>query len=129
MMAPYFSLADSARVINREIAAQPDAVVACEAAPNTASSLLYYLNARVHWCQRAFREPIRATGARLGAAIIIGTRRNCGRSGFPPPAPVYLIVEEDRLVHWQAALPHPRILCRSGTGWCWPTGRRKNSSA
>ena len=31
-------------------------VVACEALPNTASSLYYYLNARVHWVNAPFKQ-------------------------------------------------------------------------
>ena len=56
MMSPYFSLAAEAQAIDREIAAEPDAVVACEALPNTASSLYYYLNARVHWVNAPFNQ-------------------------------------------------------------------------
>jgi 4-amino-4-deoxy-L-arabinose transferase-like glycosyltransferase len=54
VMSPYFSLADMARVMNGGLAQYPGARVACEEAPNTASSLLYYLDARVHWVNAPF---------------------------------------------------------------------------
>jgi hypothetical protein len=56
MMSPYFSLAEEARAINREMAAAPDAIVVCEALPHTASSLFYYLDARVHWVNAPFDQ-------------------------------------------------------------------------
>ncbi len=66
MMSPYFSLAGEARAINREIASEPDALVACEAAPHTASSLYYYLNARVHWVNTPFDQDYAQRVLRLG---------------------------------------------------------------
>jgi hypothetical protein len=114
IMSPYFSLAGSARVINREIAATPDALVACEARPNTASSLLYYLNARVHWVNAPFDNDY--------AQRVLGFGRDyywdeaALRQAWESSAPVYLIVEEDRLGFWRDRLPAGwRVVSRSGT--------------
>jgi hypothetical protein len=114
IMSPYFSLAEDARVINREIAGQPAAVVACEALPNTASSLLYYLNARVHWVNAPFDNQY--------AQQVLGEGRDyywddAGlQAAWSSGAPVYLIVEETRLPFWQQQLsPRPRLVKESGT--------------
>ena len=114
MMSPYFSLAAEAQAIDREIAAEPDAVVACEALPNTASSLYYYLNARVHWVNAPFNQDY--------AQRVMGEGRDYywDEAGlvaqWKSPRPVYLIVEESRLGHWQALLPPgARVVDRSGT--------------
>jgi hypothetical protein len=114
IMSPYFSLADDARAINDRMAAQPDAVVACEALPNTASSLLYYLNARVHWVNAPFDNQY--------AQQVLGEGRDyywdaAGlRAAWSSGTPVYLIVEETRLPFWQGILsPAPRLLHTSGT--------------
>jgi len=114
MMSPYFSLAGEARAINREIAAAPDAVVACEALPNTASSLLYYLNARVHWVNAPFNQDY--------AQRVLGLGRDyywddAGLlKAWRSPHPVYLILEESRLAYWQDRLPPgARLVNKSGT--------------
>ena len=114
LMSPYFSLAENARVINREIAGQPNAVVVCEALPNTASSLLYYLNTRVHWLNAPFDNQYAQQVLGLGrdyywndAALL---------RAWDSSAPVYLIVEEDRLAHWRVELPPgTRVVNKSGT--------------
>jgi 4-amino-4-deoxy-L-arabinose transferase-like glycosyltransferase len=113
-MSPYFSLAENARAIGREIAVEPGALVACEAAPNTASSLLYYLPRRIHWVNAPFDNQY--------AQQVLGQGRDfywddAGlAAAWSSAAPVYLIVDEDRLDHWQAELsPAPRIVQRSGT--------------
>jgi 4-amino-4-deoxy-L-arabinose transferase-like glycosyltransferase len=114
IMSPYFSLAENARAINREIASEPAAVVACEALPNTASSLLYYLNARVHWVNAPFDNQYAQQVLGLGrdyywdeAALLQAWRS---------AAPVYLVIEESRLAFWQTQLPvAPRVVHRSGT--------------
>ncbi len=114
MMSPYFSLAEQARAINREIAAQPEAVVACEALPHTASSLYYYLNARVHWVNAPFDQQY--------AQSVLGQGRDYywDESGlqkaWSSSRPVYLILEESRLDHWRTLLPPgARVVNKSGT--------------
>jgi 4-amino-4-deoxy-L-arabinose transferase-like glycosyltransferase len=114
IMSPYFSLAENARAINQEIAVEPRAVVACEALPNTASSLLCYLNARVHWVNAPFDNQY--------AQQVLGQGRSYYwddatlETAWRSSAPVYLIVDEDRLPRWQdLLLPAPRIVHRSGT--------------
>jgi 4-amino-4-deoxy-L-arabinose transferase-like glycosyltransferase len=114
IMSPYFSLAQNARAINREMAEQPNAVVACEARPNTASSLLYYLDAQVHWVNAPFDNEYAQQVLGLGrdyywndAALL---------RAWNSAAPVYLIVEEDRLAYWQGKLPAgARVVKKSGT--------------
>jgi hypothetical protein len=110
MMSPYFSLAENARAINRELAAQPGARVACEALPNTASSLLYYLDARVN-----------APFDNQYAQQVLGLGRDyywdeaALEAAWRGPAPLYFIVEEDRLDYWRARLPGAIVLKKSGT--------------
>ena len=112
MMGPYFSLANEARAINREIATEPDAVVACEGAPHTASSLYYYLNAPVHWVNTPFDQdyPQRVLG--LGRELYLD---DASLQQAWAEKPVYLIVDEDRLAHWQGVLPGARVLDKGGT--------------
>jgi hypothetical protein len=114
MMSSYFSLAGEARAINREIATEPDALVACEALPHTASSLLYYLNARVHWVNAPFDQqyPQRVLG--------LGRDFYWDEAGlvavWHSSRPVYFILEESRLTYWQALLPAgARVVDKSGT--------------
>ena len=114
IMSPYFSLADNARAINREIAAQPDALVACEALPNTASSLLYYLDARVHWVNAPFDNQYAQRVLGLGRDYY-WDEAEMRRSGIRR-APVYFIIEESRLPYWQAhCSPARAFVNRSGT--------------
>ncbi len=114
MMSPYFSLASEAAAIDREIAAAPDAVVACEGLPHTASSLLYYLNARIHWVDAPFDQDY--------AQQVLGLGRDyywdeAGlEEAWRSPHPVYLILEESRLAYWQQQLGPPvRVVDRAGT--------------
>jgi 4-amino-4-deoxy-L-arabinose transferase-like glycosyltransferase len=114
IMSPYFSLAGEARAINREIATEPDAVVACEAQPHTASSLFYYLNARVHWVNAPFDQQY--------AQRVLGLGRDyywddAGlQKAWRSSRPVYLILEESRLAYWQGLLPPgARVVSKSGT--------------
>jgi len=114
MMSPYFSLAGEARAINREIAAEPDAVVACEALPNTASSLFYYLNARVHWVNAPFNQDYSQRVLGLGRDYYWD---DAGlQKAWRSSRPVYLILEESRLAYWQGLLPPgARVVNKSGT--------------
>jgi 4-amino-4-deoxy-L-arabinose transferase-like glycosyltransferase len=112
IMSPYFSLAETARVINGELAQQPGALVACEDAPNTASSLLYYLNARVHWVNAPFDNQYAQNQLGLGRDYYWDEN---GLDTAWGKQPVDLIVEEDRLAYWQRHLVHVRLLLHSGT--------------
>lgn len=114
IMSPYFSLADNARAINRQIDNQPDALVACEARPNTASSLLYYLHARVHWVNAPFDNQYAQQVLGLGRDYYWDETEM--RRRWDSPAPVYFIIEESRLPFWQTQLLAGfHILNRSGT--------------
>jgi hypothetical protein len=114
MMGPYFSLADEAHVINAEMTAKPGAIVACEALPHTASSLFYYLNARIHWVNAPFNEqyPQRVLG--LGHDYFWD---DAGlESQWKSGQRVYFIIDEDRLAYWQGQLPPgARLVNKSGT--------------
>ncbi len=112
IMSPYFSLAESAGVLNRELAAQPDALIACEDAPNTASSLLYYLNARVHWVNAPFDDQYAQNRLGLGRAYYWDESALDTAWG---KGPVYLIVEDDRLAYWQRHLASAHLRLHSGT--------------
>ena len=114
MMSPYFSLAREADAINREMATEPEAIVACEALPHTASSLVYYLNARVHWVNAPFEQQY--------AQRVLGQGRDYywDDAGllqtWRSTRPVYLILEESRLAYWQGLLPPgARVVNKSGT--------------
>jgi 4-amino-4-deoxy-L-arabinose transferase-like glycosyltransferase len=114
MMSPYFSLAQEARAINREMATESNAVVACEALPNTASSLYYYLNTRVHWVNAPFAQDY--------AQRVLGEGHDFYwdeaelQKRWNSSQPVYLILEESRLDYWQALLPPgARVVNKSGT--------------
>jgi len=114
MMGPYFSLASEARAINAELVTAPDAIVACEALPHTASSLYYYLNARVHWVNAPFDQqyPQRVLGLGRDYFWNEAGLESAWRSGQR----VYFIIEQSRLAYWQSALPPgARIVNESGT--------------
>jgi 4-amino-4-deoxy-L-arabinose transferase-like glycosyltransferase len=114
LMAPYFSLAGSARAINRELVTRPDAVIACEALPHTASSLLYYLDARVRWVNAPYDNQY--------AQRVLGQGRDyywddAGLlTAWNSPHPVYFVIEQDRLDYWRGLLPPgARLVSQSGT--------------
>jgi 4-amino-4-deoxy-L-arabinose transferase-like glycosyltransferase len=114
MMSPYFSLAEQSAAINRELAKQPNAVVACEALPNTASSLYYYLNARVHWVNAPFNQDYSQRVLGEGKEFYWDTATV--QSAWTSPQTVYLIIEESRLSYWQGVLPPgARQVEKSGT--------------
>jgi 4-amino-4-deoxy-L-arabinose transferase-like glycosyltransferase len=113
MMGAYFSLAPEAAAINAEIAGKPGALVACEGEPHTASSLYYYLNARVHWVDTVFGQdyPQRVLG--LGRDLYWN---DAGlQAAWRSSARVYFIFDQSELAHWQAMLPGARIVNQSGT--------------
>jgi 4-amino-4-deoxy-L-arabinose transferase-like glycosyltransferase len=112
VMNPYFSLAQSAWAINHDMAGRAGALVACEDAPNTASSLLYYLNARVHWVNAPYDHEYAQN--RLGLGRDYYWDENALDTAWGK-GPVYLIVEDDRLAYWQRHLASARLLLHSGT--------------
>lgn len=114
MMSPYFSLAEEAAAINREMVDKPDAVVVCEALPHTASSLFYYLNTRIHWVNAPFNNQY--------AQQVLGLGRDYYwdeeglQKAWKSSSPVYFILEESRLDYWQGLLPPgARVVNKSGT--------------
>jgi 4-amino-4-deoxy-L-arabinose transferase-like glycosyltransferase len=114
MIGSYFSLAEEAGAINREIAAEPDAIVACEALPHTASSLYYYLNARIHWVNAPFNNQYAQQVLGLGRDYY--WNESGLRDAWQASHSVYFIIEENRLAYWQALLPSGvRVVNKSGT--------------
>jgi hypothetical protein len=114
MMSPYFSLADQARAINREIVREPNAVIACEALPHTASSLSYYLNARIHWVNAPFDQDYAQRGLGLGRDFYWDDAEL--QKQWASPEPVYFVIEESRLDYWQHLLPPgARVVSKGGT--------------
>jgi 4-amino-4-deoxy-L-arabinose transferase-like glycosyltransferase len=114
MMGPYFSLASEARAINQELVVTPDAIIACEALPHTASSLYYYLNARVHWVNAPFDEQYSQRVLGLGRDFYWNDAQleAAWRSGRR----IYLIIEESRLAYWRGLLPPgARLVSKGGT--------------
>ena len=112
VMSPCFSLAESAAAINRELAAHPAVIVACEDPPNTASSLLYYLNARVHWVNAPFNNQYAQNRLGLGREFYWD---EIALDAAWKKGPVDLIVEDDRLAFWKRHLAGARVLLHSGT--------------
>lgn len=114
MMSPYFSLQQEARAINTEMVDKPDAVVACEALPNTASSLYYYLNTRVHWVNAPFRQDYSQRVLGLGREYYLDEAKV--REAWGSARTIYLILDEDRLEYWRGLLPPgTRVVNKSGT--------------
>jgi hypothetical protein len=90
-----------------------EAIVACEALPNTASSLLYYVNVPVHWVNAPFNNQY--------AQRVLGLGRDyywddaTFQQVWHSASPVYPIIEQDRLAHWKPLLtPGLRIVKSSG---------------
>jgi 4-amino-4-deoxy-L-arabinose transferase-like glycosyltransferase len=113
MMGPYFSLAAEAKAINHEMLAQPDALVACEGAPHTASSLYYYLNAPVHWVNTPFEQDYPQRVLQLGRDLYWNDA--AVQKAWASNKPVYLIVDDERLPYWQGVLPGARLYSKGAT--------------
>jgi hypothetical protein len=115
VIEPLFSLEGPARQINRE--AKPNTYVACESAPHHASSLHYYLNYPVHWVNAIANYDFAGRVLGQGEEFYLTTET------FVPVwtsgRPVYFIVEETRLAHWQEQLGRtgypPKVFTRAGT--------------
>ncbi|PAW77139.1 MAG: hypothetical protein B9S32_12730 [Verrucomicrobia bacterium Tous-C9LFEB] len=115
IMGPNFSLAEAARAINA--AATPEATVACEGAPHQSSSLLFYLDHRVHWVnapsQREFAVRVMQQGQELY------WNDESFLSAWESPRQVFFIVEDTRLAAWKDKLfrhaPAARVLYHNGT--------------
>lgn len=115
IMSPNFSLAQPARAINAM--ALPDAVVVCEGAPHQSSSLLFYLERRVHWVeapsQREFAVRVMGKGKELYFD------RDQFLASWESPHQVFFIVEDNHLARWREQLEKsvrpPRLLLHSGT--------------
>lgn len=111
IMGPNFSLVEAARAINAS--AKPDALVVCEGAPHQSSSLLFYLNRRIHW--------IHAPSQREFAVRVLGKGRELYlddeqlQALWKSGRQVFLIVEDERLDAWQKRLETVNLLARNGT--------------
>jgi hypothetical protein len=114
-MSPYFSLEPEARAIDREASpAGVEKYVACEALPNTASSLYAYLNERVHWVNAPFKQDYAQRVLGEGREFYLDDAGLLAQ--WKSPSRVYLIIEQERLPHWQQALPPgARVVVQAGT--------------
>lgn len=115
IMSPNFSLAVVAKAINT--AAHPDSVTACESAPHQSSSLLFYLNNRIHWVNAPSQREFAVRVLGQGKDLYFDTDQLV--SEWDSSRQVFLIVEDKRLPDWQETLSHtshtPRLLIHSGT--------------
>ena len=95
---------------------EPDARwVASEALPHTASSLLYYLNTRIHWVNAPFDNQYAQQVLHLGHDYYWDDA-DLQKAWAGTSHPVYLILEKTRLAYWQALLPPgARVVNKSGT--------------
>ncbi len=110
----YFSLAEAAQLLNQKLDAQPAAIVACEAAPNQASSLFAYLHGPVHWVNAPFNNQYAQQFLDLGHNLYWDEPTL--QATWDQPAPLYLIIEQDRLPYWiQHLNPAPTVLLLTGT--------------
>ncbi|MEZ0298008.1 MAG: ArnT family glycosyltransferase [Candidatus Methylacidiphilales bacterium] len=100
IMSPNFSLANQARMINE--VAPADAIVACESEQNVGSSLLFYLNYRVHWVNAIphndFATRVQGVGGQyyLNNGTVLPV--------WASDKKVYFIVEQSRLQFWSQTL-------------------------
>jgi Dolichyl-phosphate-mannose-protein mannosyltransferase len=98
-MAPFFSLADAANLI-RERSAPNDKVI-YEGSMHVGSSLLFYLGRRFYLVNQ---DPASEPGASLAQTPNIFLQENEVLQDWRKPERVYLLVEAERIGHWQALL-------------------------
>ncbi|MGI9114437.1 MAG: hypothetical protein DLM52_09175 [Chthoniobacterales bacterium] len=97
-VAPYFSLADAARLLNARLGANGE--VLFEGPPGIASSLGFYL-------QRPFALVNQQPDPRLPLTPEqrdLFLEQNAALEQWRSPRPVFLIIEQDRVGHWRELL-------------------------
>ncbi len=98
-MAPYFSLANAAAVIEQGVA--PDDRVIYEGPMHVGSSLLFYLGRRFYLVNQ---DPASEPGARLDEAPDIFLDEAAVTAQWEQSNRIYLLVEQNRVPHWRALL-------------------------
>jgi hypothetical protein len=98
-VAPYFSLADAAEVIQQQIA--PDDIVVYEGPMHVGSSLLFYLGQRFYLVNE---DPASEPGAALSSAPDIFLNEEKVAREWAGRNRVYLLVEESRVPYWRERL-------------------------
>jgi hypothetical protein len=98
-MAPYFSLADAANVIQQQIA--PGDTVVYEGPMHVGSSLLFYLGQRFYLVNE---DPASEPGAALPSAPDIFLDEHQVTRDWDGRNRVYLLVEESRVPYWRELL-------------------------
>ena len=96
-MAPYFSLADAADLIQQQIA--PNDKVVYEGPMHVGSSLLFYLGRKFYLVNE---PPAAEPGTALASAPDIFLGEETVVRDWRGPHRIYLLVEENRLPHWRA---------------------------
>jgi 4-amino-4-deoxy-L-arabinose transferase-like glycosyltransferase len=98
-MAPYFSLAEAADFIQERIA--PNDKIIYEGPMHVGSSLLFYLGRKFYLVNQ---DPAAEPGAALGPPPDIFLDEKTVLQAWKGADRFYLLVERDRLPHWQALL-------------------------
>lgn len=98
-MAPYFSLADAANVIQQ--GAAPNDKVVYEGPMHVGSSLLFYLRRRFYLVNQ---DPASEAGARLKEAPDVFLEESEVTRQWSRANRIYLLVEQNRVAHWRALL-------------------------
>jgi 4-amino-4-deoxy-L-arabinose transferase-like glycosyltransferase len=98
-MAPYFSLADMARYLNDQLA--PNDKVIYEGSIHVGSSLLFYLDRKFYLVNQ---NPAAELGVALGKQEQMFLDQRTVVDAWNGPDRVYLVVEENRVPHWQQLL-------------------------
>ncbi len=97
-VAPYFSLADAARYLNPRLGQTGQVLV--EAPPGIASSLGFYLERQFALVNQSLDERLLLNAEQRN--LYLGEPATLDR--FAGAAPVFLIIEQERLAHWRELL-------------------------
>jgi len=97
-MAPRFSLADAARFLNARLGEKDEVIY--EGSLDTGSSLIFYLNRRFYLVNQPRDDEMHS--ASNNAYVVIDEDLVLRKWGDPDA--VYLIVDQERLTHWQDLL-------------------------
>ncbi|PTX99662.1 hypothetical protein DB346_17710 [Verrucomicrobia bacterium LW23] len=117
IMSPNFSLAEQSRMINQAAPVPADALVACESEQNVGSSLLFYLNHRVHWVNALPHNDFATRVLGQGAELYLNTGTLLPH--WVSNKRVFLIVEQSRQDFWRKTLSvtrkAPHVLGTAGS--------------
>jgi len=97
-MAPRFSLAEAARFLNARLGEKDEVIY--EGSLDAGSSLIFYLNRRFYLVNQPRDDEMHA--ASNTADVVLGEDLILKKWGDPDA--VYLIVEQERLAHWENLL-------------------------